>query len=69
MSGPTEPCGACKGMGTLPHQKRRMGNGEIDPTDFQLVEICERCGGGGQVPVNKPAITEKKPGYIADQLT
>ena len=61
----TEPCPACSGSGTVPHQKRRMENGERDPADFRIVDLCEKCGGGGTRPVNKAAIAEKKPGFIA----
>jgi hypothetical protein len=44
-----------------------MANGEIDPSDFRLHEICEKCGGGGKVDTNLKAIEERKPGFIADQ--
>jgi DnaJ-class molecular chaperone len=62
-----EQCPNCHGQGTVPHLKRVMANGEVDPADFRLYEICEKCGGGGKVGTNLKAIAEKKPGFIADQ--
>ena len=64
----TEPCGVCFGAGTVPHVKRTMENGESDPADFKAHDICEKCGGGGRVPVDKATIVERAPGFIADQI-
>ena len=61
-----EPCLVCAGNGTEPHIKRRMANGEIDPTDFKTVDICEKCGGSGKVPLDLTRV--KEPGNIADQI-
>ena len=41
-----------------------MENGEPDPADFKLHALCEKCGGGGMVPVDKARIKES--GNIAD---
>ncbi len=59
-----EPCPACAGNGTEPHIKRRLANGEVDPSDFKTVDVCEKCGGGGMIPLDKARI--KEPGNIAD---
>ena len=59
-----QPCDACAGNGIVPHVKRTMENGEPDPADFKLHTLCEKCGGGGMVPVDKARI--KEPGNIAD---
>jgi len=53
-----EPCKACSGRGTIPHQKRRFEDGSIDRSDMQLHEICERCGGGGSMPTDTKTILE-----------
>ena len=59
-----EPCSACGGNGSIPHQKRKMENGEDDPADFKLYDLCDKCGGSGAVPLDKKRI--KEPGNIAD---
>ena len=59
-----QPCDACEGSGIVPHVRRTMENGEPDPADFKLHALCEKCGGGGMVPVDKARI--KEPGNIAD---
>ena len=59
-----EPCSACGGNGSTPHQKRKMENGEDDPADFKLYDLCDKCGGSGAVPLDKKRI--KEPGNIAD---
>lgn len=64
----TEPCPVCKGSGTVPRQRRTMQNGEPDPSDFRLLDLCQKCGGGGRVPVDKTAIVERAPGFIADSI-
>ena len=63
-----EDCPTCKGSGHVPHEKRKMGNGEPDPADFKLIDVCEKCGGGGRVLVNPKTIEERQPGNIADQI-
>ena len=60
----TEPCPDCSGNGNIPHVKRKMQNGEDDPADFKTHDLCEKCGGGGVIPVDKARI--KEPGNIAD---
>ncbi len=45
-------CPLCKGEGVVPHEKRKVGpeNARVDdPMDFQTVEVCSKCGGGGKV--------------------
>lgn len=63
-----EPCPVCHGAGTVPHLKRKLADGRIDPMDFQAAELCEKSGGSGLVPVNKAAIVERKPGFIVDAI-
>lgn len=63
-----ETCPVCHGQGIIPHEKPKMENGEPDPYDLRLHEICEKCGGGGKVDTNLKAIEEKKPGNIADNI-
>ncbi len=41
-----------------------MENGEDDPADFKTHDLCEKCGGGGVIPIDKTRI--KEPGNIAD---
>lgn len=57
-------------MHELPGERHRSArqaqNGEDDPADFRLHELCEKCGGGGMCEVNKTPIAERKPGNIAD---
>lgn len=60
------PCPVCVGNGTVPHVKRRMENGEPDPADLRLHNLCEKCGGGGAVLVDKARI--KEPGNIVDAI-
>ncbi len=60
----TQPCDACSGNGIVPHQKRRMENGEVDPADFRTHELCDQCGGCGTLPLDKARI--KEAGNIAD---
>ncbi len=64
-----EQCPVCSGVGTVPHVKRKMANGENDPADFRIHEICEKCGGSGKVPVNRATIVEHRPGFIVDTFT
>ncbi len=52
----TETCPACGGAGTRPHEKRRLENGEIDPADFKVFDLCEPCGGSGVVPINQKPV-------------
>ncbi len=59
-----QPCDACAGNGIVPHFKRKMENGERDPSDFKVHDLCEKCGGSGQIPVDKAPI--KEPGNVAD---
>ena len=53
-----EPCGVCSGKGIVPHEKRKMENGEDDPADFRVHELCVMCGGSGAVPLDKAKIKE-----------
>lgn len=41
------PCDKCHGTGTVPHEKRKIADGAPDPHDYQLVELCDKCGGAG----------------------
>ena len=63
-----EPCPTCHGQGTIPHDRRRMANGDLDPSDFKRFDVCEKCGGGGKVLTNLKAIQECLPGFIADAI-
>lgn len=53
-----QPCRTCGGQGIVPHEKRRMGNGEVDPTDFHTHDVCTICGGGGLITVNRTMVEE-----------
>ena len=69
MAGPLkEKCRACGGVGTVPRMRRQMENGEVDPSDFRWLMLCENCGGGGMAEVDKKKIEERRPGNIADQI-
>ncbi len=54
-----QQCPTCAGRGVVPHQKRRMENGELDPADLRVHELCGKCGGGGIIDVDKATIAEK----------
>ena len=43
-------------------------DGSHDPLDIvgQHMEICDRCGGSGEVPADPPPAFERRPGYVAD---
>ena len=45
----TETCATCEGKGLVPHEKRKLENGEDDPADFRIHELCQMCGGDGLV--------------------
>jgi DnaJ-class molecular chaperone len=63
-----EPCGVCKGVGRVPREVRKLADGTADPLDFRREELCMTCGGEGKVPINRAAIVEKKPGFVADSI-
>jgi DnaJ-class molecular chaperone len=63
-----DPCPVCHGQGTVPHDRRRMANGDLDLSDFRRLDVCTKCGGGGKAPSNLKAIEEKPPGFIADSI-
>ena len=63
-----EKCPICEGRGVVPHEKPKMENGEPDPYDLRVHDICEQCGGGGLVLVNPKTIEERQPGNIADNI-
>jgi DnaJ-class molecular chaperone len=69
VTGPLkEPCGECKGLGTVPHKKRVMENGHEDPSDFRTVDICPKCQGEGKVPVNPRTIQERSSNPIVESF-
>mgnify|MGYP001589648399 CR=1 FL=1 len=54
----TEGCAVCAGKGIVPHEKRKMENGEVDPADFRVHELCGMCGGSGVVEVGAAKLKE-----------
>lgn len=57
---PTVPCEPCKGSGNIPHIKRQVGpeGAKIDdPMDFAVIDVCERCNGGGRMSAPPPPST------------
>jgi len=60
-----EHCQACIGEGIILHVKRKMANGEPDPSDLKMFDLCEKCSGSGRILLDKSRI--KEPGNIADK--
>ena len=62
------PCQRCQGTGRTPRIQRRRADGSLDPFDLlgQHREICDRCGGSGEVPADRPPGVARGPGYAAD---
>jgi len=50
-------CPKCKGEGVVPHEKRKI-NDIVDPSDFQVVELCPQCHGSGRVDFDPSTVTE-----------
>lgn len=63
-----KPCDKCSGSGAVARDRRKLENGEVDPTDLRHSEICGRCGGSGRVREDYAAVPDKAPGFIADQF-
>jgi len=63
-----KPCDRCVGTGRSPRIQRRRADGTPDPFDIvgQHREICDRCGGSGEVPDDPPSSVERGRGYAAD---
>ena len=62
-----EPCDACAGNGIIPHVKRKLDDDITDdPADFKVHDLCEKCGGGGAVPLDKSRV--KEPSSVGDQI-
>jgi DnaJ-class molecular chaperone len=58
-----KPCASCSGRGIVPRERRRLPNGDLDPTDIMPAPIktCPTCEGAGSVafqprPEEQPAI-------------
>jgi len=68
MSPATKPCERCAGSGRTPRFQRRRADGSPDPFDIvgRHGEICDRCGGSGEVIADPPSTTLRGPGYAAD---
>jgi len=68
VSPATIPCERCQGSGRTPRAQRRRADGSLDPFDIlgQHREICDRCGGSGELTVDRRAAVERGPGYAAD---
>jgi DnaJ-class molecular chaperone len=62
------PCERCGGVGRTPRTRRRRADGSFDPFDIvgQHMEICDRCGGSGEVRADPSAALGRRPGYVAD---
>jgi hypothetical protein len=63
-----KPCERCAGSGCTPRIRRRRADGSPDPSDIvgQYSEICDGCGGSGEVRAELPSPVERRPGYTAD---
>ncbi len=66
-----QPCDACASNGIIPYTKRKIRlveDGELvdDPADFKTHTLCEKCGGGGMVPLDKSRVKES--GNIVDSI-
>ena len=71
MSPPAVPCERCQGSGCTPRVRRRNADGSPDPLDIlgRHSEICDRCGGSGEVLVAPPpSAAARGPGYAADLM-
>lgn len=68
MSPATKPCERCGGTGRIPRTRRRQADGTPDPSDIlgQHMEICDHCGGSGEVLADPPAPADRRSGYAAD---
>lgn len=68
MSPATVPCERCQGSGRTPRAQRRRTDGSPDPLDIlgRHREICDRCGGSGELAAERPAAAGRGPGYAAD---
>lgn len=68
MTPAASPCERCQGSGRTARAQRRRTDGSPDPFDIlgQHHEICDRCGGSGEVPAERPPGAERGPGYAAD---
>jgi DnaJ-class molecular chaperone len=68
MSQAKQSCERCDGSGRTPRSRRRRADGSPDPFDIvgQHSEICDKCGGSGEVSANPPHSAQRKPGYAAD---
>jgi hypothetical protein len=63
-----KPCERCAGTGRTPRLQRRRADGSLDPSDIvgRHSEICDRCGGSGEMPADSPPAAERGRGYAAD---
>lgn len=61
-------CTDCGGKGTVARERRKLENGEPDPSDFRGEDICLLCGGSGKVPLDKTRLVEKGAGWLADHI-
>ncbi|HZK91185.1 MAG TPA: hypothetical protein VFC56_13650 [Stellaceae bacterium] len=68
MSPATKSCERCAGSGRTPRLQRRRDDGSPDPSDIigRHSEICDRCGGSGEVSGGPSAVPERGHGYAAD---
>ena len=68
MTPALKPCERCAGSGRTPRLQRRRADGSLDPLDIigRHSEICDKCGGSGEVPADPPPTTPRAPGYVAD---
>lgn len=68
MSPATTPCERCAGSGRTPRIQRRRADGTPDPSDIvgRHPEICDRCGGSGEVRAEPPSIAGGSRGRAAE---
>jgi hypothetical protein len=68
MSLAMKPCDRCVSTGRTLRIQRRRADGTPDPFDIvgQHREICDRCGGSGEMPdIPSPSVVRGQ-GYAAD---
>ena len=48
--------------------RARFATAQLDPLRARHSEICDRCGGSGEVLADPPPLIDRRPGYAADIL-
>lgn len=68
MKAAAKPCERCAGSGRTPRLQRRRADGSLDPADIvgRHHQVCDCCGGSGEVPADPPPSSGRGRGYAAD---